>query len=382
MIYLSLICIISANAERVIVSETMVKEKEIISKLKKNLRDLFESTNFIKVKEIKSEVKGLFPELQVKPDLIAEVQTRDKRKYLLVFEVKSAGQPRYTRMAASLLRNMIGNRRNWHGVFAATFISKESQQICRENGIGFIDLAGNCLFAFDNVYLSIEGRPNPYPSTRPLKSVFSTKSTRALRILLCNPRKEWFVKDLANEANISLGQASNIKQRLLGFEFIEETGSGKDLKFKLKNPESLLRKWSDNYSYRKNKIRNFYFLDDVRALENKMIDYFKENGISYGFTLTSGASRVAPFLRYNTIFAYVKDDIDRLTKDLNLKEVTSGPNVSILEPYDEGVLYGLQEFDGTNVVSDIQLYLDLKSYKGRGEEAAEFLYEQRLQKLW
>ena len=382
MIYLSLICIISANAERVIVSETMVKEKEIISKLKKNLRDLFESTNFIKVKEIKSEVKGLFPELQVKPDLIAEVQTRDKRKYLLVFEVKSAGQPRYTRMAASLLRNMIGNRRNWHGVFAATFISKESQQICRENGIGFIDLAGNCLFAFDNVYLSIEGRPNPYPSTRPLKSVFSTKSTRALRILLCNPRKEWFVKDLANEANISLGQASNIKQRLLGFEFIEETGSGKDLKFKLKNPESLLRKWSDNYSYRKNKIRNFYSLDDVRALENKMIDYFKENGISYGFTLTSGASRVAPFLRYNTIFAYVKDDIDRLTKDLNLKEVTSGPNVSILEPYDEGVLYGLQEFDGTNVVSDIQLYLDLKSYKGRGEEAAEFLYEQRLRKLW
>ena len=382
MIYLSLICIISANAERVIVSETMVKEKEIISKLKKNLRDLFESTNFIKVKEIKAEVKGLFPELQVKPDLIAEVQTRDKRKYLLVFEVKSAGQPRYTRMAASLLRNMIGNRRNWHGVFAATFISKESQQICRENGIGFIDLAGNCLFAFDNVYLSIEGRPNPYPSTRPLKSVFSTKSTRALRILLCNPRKEWFVKDLANEANISLGQASNIKQRLLGFEFIEETGSGKDLKFKLKNPESLLRKWSDNYSYRKNKIRNFYSLDDVRALENKMIDYFKENGISYGFTLTSGASRVAPFLRYNTIFAYVKDDIDRLTKDLNLKEVTSGPNVSILEPYDEGVLYGLQEFDGTNVVSDIQLYLDLKSYKGRGEEAAEFLYEQRLRKLW
>ena len=382
MIYLSLICIISANAERVIVSETMVKEKEIISKLKKNLRDLFESTNFIKVKEIKSEVKGLFPELQVKPDLIAEVQTRDKRKYLLVFEVKSAGQPRYTRMAASLLRNMIGNRRNWHGVFAATFISKESQQICRENGIGFIDLAGNCLFAFDNVYLSIEGRPNPYPSTRPLKSVFSTKSTRALRILLCNPRKEWFVKDLANEANISLGQASNIKQRLLGFEFIEETGSGKDLKFKLKNPESLLRKWSDNYSYRKNKIRNFYSLDDVRALENKMIDYFKENGISYGFTLTSGASRVAPFLRYNTIFAYVEDDIDRLTKDLNLKEVTSGPNVSFLEPYDEGVLYGLQKIDGANVVSDIQLYLDLKSYKGRGEEAAEFLYEQRLRKLW
>jgi len=243
---------------------------------------LFKSTNFIKVTDIKSEFKGLFPNQQVKPDLIAEVQTKDKRKYLLVFEVKSAGQPRYARMASSLLRDMISNRKNWYGVFAATFISEESKQICRENGIGFIDLAGNYLFTFDNVYLSIDGRPNLYPSTRPLKSIFSTKSTRALRVLLCNPRKEWFVKDLAIEAIISLGQAFNIKQRLLEFEFIEE---------------SLLRNWSNNYNYRKNKIRNLYSLDDVGVLERKLINYFKENQISYAFTLTSGASRVAPFLR-------------------------------------------------------------------------------------
>jgi hypothetical protein len=363
-------------------SERMFKEKEIINNLKKNLTDLFESTNFIELKDMKSEAKSLFPNQQVEPDLIVEIQAKDQKKYLLVFEVKSAGQPRYARMAASLLKNMIGSRKNLYGVFAAIFISEESKQICRENGIGFIDLAGNCLFAFDNVYLSIEGRPNPYPSTRPLKSIFSTKSSRALRVLLCNPRKDWFVKDLAKEANISLGLASNIKQRLMEFEYIEETGSGKDLKFRPKNPKSLLRKWSDNYSYRKNSIRNFYSLDDVRTLETKMIKTFNDKKISYAFTLTSGAARVAPFLRYNTIFAYVKDDIDRLTKDLNLKEVTSGPNVSFLEPYDEGVLYGLQKIDGANVVSDIQLYLDLKSYKGRGEEAAEFLYEQRIRKLW
>jgi hypothetical protein len=363
-------------------SERMLKEKEIVNNLKKILPDLFKSTNFINVKDIKSESKSLFPNQQIKPDLIAEVKVKNQRKYLLVFEVKSAGQPRYARMAASLLKNMIGSRKNLYGVFAATFISEESKQICRENGIGFIDLGGNCLFAFDNVYLSLEGHPNPYPSTRPLKSIFSTKSTRALRVLLRNPRKEWFVKDLAKEANISLGLTSNIKQRLLEFEFIEETGSGKDLKFRPKNPEKLLRKWTDNYSYRKNRVRNFYSLDDVETLETKMIKTFSDEKISYAFTLTSGAARVAPFLRYNIAFVYVKDDIDRLTRDLNLKKVTSGPNISFLEPYDEGVFYDLQKIDGANVVSDIQLYLDLKNYKGRGEEAAEFLYEQRIQKLW
>jgi hypothetical protein len=165
----------------------MVIEKEIIDSIKKNIRNLFKSTDFITVNSIKSEVKNLFPDQQVQPDLIVEVKTKDKKKYFIVFEVKSAGQPRYTRMAVNQLKYMVSNRKNYYGVFAATFISEESKQICSENGIGFIDLAGNCLFKFDNVYISIEGRPNLYPNTRPLKSIFSTKSTRALRVFLCNP---------------------------------------------------------------------------------------------------------------------------------------------------------------------------------------------------
>jgi hypothetical protein len=380
--YISLYYIISANAERVILGETMITEKEIIDNIKKNIINLFESIDFIKVDSIKSEVTNLFPNQQVQPDLIVEVKTKDKKKYFIVFEVKSAGQPRYTRMAVNQLKYMVSNRKNYYGVFAATFISEESKQICIENGIGFIDLAGNSLIKFDNVYISIGGHPNLYPNTRPLKSIFSTKSTRVLRIFLCNPKKEWFVKDIAKEANISLGQASNIKQRLLEFEFIAETGMGKNSKIILKNAELLLEKWSNNYSYRKNKIRNFYSMDGLDVLERELSNYFKENQISYAFTLTSGASRVAPFLRYKRIFTYVSNNIDRIARDLNFKEVSTGPNVSLLEPYDEGVFYYLQEVNGEKVVSNIQLYLDLQSYMERGEEAAKFLLERKLKKQW
>jgi hypothetical protein len=311
-----------------------------------------------------------------------EVQNNGDGEYILVFEVKSAGQPRYTRMAASQLKNIIADKKNCYGVFAATFISEESKQICRENDIGFIDLAGNCFFKFDNVYLSVEGRPNPYPNTRPLKVIFSDKSSRALRVLLCNPEKEWFVKDLANEAKLSLGQTSNIKKRLLEFEYIEEIGSGKNLKFKVRDPESLLMKWADNYSYQKNRIRNFYSFDNVDVIENNLVKYFTENETPYAFTLTSGSSKVAPFLRYTRVFTYIMGNIDRYAEELHLKEVTSGPNVSFLEPYDEGVFYDSHMMRGVKVVSDIQLYLDLQSYKGRGEEAAKFLLEQRLKKQW
>jgi len=73
---------------------------------------LFESTGFIKVDNIKSEVKNLFPDQQVQPDLIVEVKIKDRKKCFIVIEVKSAGQPRFTRMAVNELKYMVNNRKN------------------------------------------------------------------------------------------------------------------------------------------------------------------------------------------------------------------------------------------------------------------------------
>jgi len=42
----------------------------------------------------------------------------------------------------------------------------------------------------------------------------------------------------------------------------------------------------------------------------------------------------------------------------------------------------VRKINGDNIVSDIQLFLDLKSYKERGEEAADFILNERLQKQW
>jgi len=55
--YVSLLCIISANDEKYIMSESMVTEKEIINSLRNVLRDLFKSIDFIKLIDIQSEVK-------------------------------------------------------------------------------------------------------------------------------------------------------------------------------------------------------------------------------------------------------------------------------------------------------------------------------------
>jgi hypothetical protein len=46
------------------------------------------------------------------------------------------------------------------------------------------------------------------------------------------------------------------------------------------------------------------------------------------------------------------------------------------------VWVGIRIYQGLPVVSPVQLYLDLKGYKGRGEEAAQFILGQVLEKTW
>ena len=102
----------------------------------------------------------------------------------------------------------------------------------------------------------------------------------------------------------------------------------------------------------------------------------------YGLALFSGAKKVAPFVRFLKFFIYIDGDIKEIADTLQLKKVETGPNITILSPYDDGVFYGLRNINGVNVVSDLQLYLDLKGYRGRGDEAAQAIFEQRIKPKW
>jgi len=87
--------------------EKVPQKKKLLRVLKKIYEIFLNLLIFVKINSIKSEVKNLFPDQRVQPDLIVEVKTKDKKKYFIVIEVKSAGQPRFTRMAVSQLKYMV-----------------------------------------------------------------------------------------------------------------------------------------------------------------------------------------------------------------------------------------------------------------------------------
>lgn len=357
-------------------SETMLNENEITRAIHDRLKEILNRTNILKIKNSKRNKTGGENRYS---DISLDVITPDGKTYSLTAEIKSNGQPRFVRMAVAQLKSYIISNKKMYGIIGTQYLSEDSRKICRDAGFGYIDVAGNCLLAFDDIFIEIEGKPNPYPSTRPLKSIFSPKTSRALRVLMNHPQKNWYVKELAQEAQLSLGQVSNLKKRLLDNEWIATTD---EIKFRLTRPDNLLSNWTDHYQYNINEMKSFYIMQSHANAEQILVEYFQKENIRYAFTLTSGAARVAPFLRYQKVYCYADDDFDKIASDLRMKEVPSGANTVLLKPFDEGIYYHSQNVDGANIVCDVQLYLDLYHFKERGSEAAEFILNERIKRTW
>lgn len=347
-------------------------ERELAESAGDALKACLAEVPFLRVLEIVRETR-IAPD---SPDLVVEVETPEGRQ-LLVVEVRVGGQPRIARAAVNQILRYKAALPDAYGIFLAPYVSSAAAEICTREGIGYVDLAGNCRLSFDRVYIRREGNPNPFSEKRDLRSLYASRASRVLRVLLLNPDKRWKLQNLAAEAEVSLGQVYNVKERLADREWISTTGG-----VRLNSPEQLLAKWAESYDCGKSPSRDFYTLKSTNEIEYDLAETCRLKGIRYALTGFSGAARYAPFVRYQRASAYVDEIGDELIESLRLKPVTSGANLSLLLPYDEGVYYGTRTFTGVDVVSPVQAYLDVRGVPGRGEEAADALMREVIGPLW
>jgi len=317
------------------------------------------------------------PAGEAQPDLVVEADV-DGEQWSLVVCAKRSGQPRLAREATNALYRDQSRFRNPYPVFAAPYVSPAAAEFCRSEGVGYVDLAGNCRLSFGRVHIQREGRPNPSIQKRDLRSLYSPKATRVLRVLLHPPLRTWALSALAHEAGVSLGHAHNVKQHLADREWIRREAGG----VRLQVPEALLLEWASNHDFDRYARQECYSAQPVADIEDALGRYGPKSGVLGALTGFSGAERVAPHVRYQRVHAYVSATADDPAAAVGLKPVSSGANVVLLTPRDDGVFYGSAQVDGVRVVSSVQLYLDLRAIGGRGEEAAQFLLEEVLRKRW
>jgi hypothetical protein len=267
-------------------------------------------------------------------------------------------------------------------VFIAPYISPAAAAICDQYQVGYLDLTGNCRLAFDQVYIRREGFPNRSVQKRDLRSLYSPKAERVLRILLAAGKRSWRMQELADEANISLGQVANVKKLLSDREWIDAEPGGFHLRSLDDAVLPMLAEWAENYRIERSTASEYYSLKPIPQTEAELVSTSQRINAQIAFSGFSGAVRFAPAVRYQRVTAYVLSELPALADRLGLKRVSSGANVTLAEPYDEGVFYGTREVEGAPIVSPIQLYLDLIQTKGRGEEAASAILEEVIKPVW
>jgi len=304
--------------------------------------------------------------------------TANGTPWKLLVEIKSSGEPRIARAAIQQILAVTRAQEPQYGLLGAPYVGPETQKICKEAGVGFIDLAGNCRLVFDKVYIERRGFPKPKAERRPLRSLFSPKASRVLRVLFEAQKQPWQVQRLAREARVSLGLAAKVKQRLLDLEYAREERTG----ILLAKPEELLSAWAAALTSRRRSTVGVYAPGDPPQIEETLRVYCAANAIRYAFTQFSGAARVAPFTRYTRGSAYVEVEPAGFVGKLGWKVVDTGANFTLPWPFDEGAFYGARTIGQDRVVSDVQLYLDLMESKGRGEEGAMAILEQKLRPRW
>jgi len=353
-----------------------VKANELERSAEDALLACLSEVPFLRVEQSRRQA----PTDAVRPDLLMKLRLPDGLQ-TLVCEVKNSGQPRVIRDAINALLRYREFLPNAYGVVVAPYVARAAAEICKREDIGYVDLAGNCRLSFGQVYIQKEGKPNPFAQRRDLRSLYSPRATRVLRVLLSNPDRKWKVQALAEEAKVSIGQSFNVKKLLHDREWIRAELGG----FTLTEPWALLDEWSANYAFRRTPKWDLYSLKSAAEVESDLAELCLRERIAYALTGFSGAARVAPFVRYQRATVYIDGDengILRLASMLDLRRVPSGANVSLWIPYDQGVFYGTQEFGGVRTVSSVQLYLDLRALGGRGEDAAGFLLETVLKPQW
>ncbi len=265
-------------------------------------------------------------------------------------------------------------------IIMAPYVSPESAAICRENKVGYIDYSGNCLIAFENVYISDTGHANLFPKKDRVQNLFRSSSvvtSKILRVLLQDIRRTWKLQYLATEVGCSIGLVSRVKEYLIENNWADMDKEG----LIITDSAGILRAWSNAYQIAGDRIINAYQMDSTADFEKKIRDILVESKIKGCLTGFSGGVRYAPVVRYSRIHMWIdKAYAGEFIEKAGLKLVDSGANVLVFLTESDEVFCDSRIINGCIVASPVQEYLDCMKIKGRGEELADAILKKEILK--
>ena len=377
-------------------------EVELVKWFAKNAKELMPSLDISLVKrEAKIDNK------------IADILIKTKDNEQILIEVKSSGEPSYLFNAISQLKYYKTNEIDYL-MIAVPKITEKGKEICKSLGVGYMDMQGSIFVKFKDKLIDKVASykiPNQFKKERKrVKKLFSMNSLRFFITMLNNPDKWFTQEELSIKTGVSKGYINRILKTLEsgvkadsnvltvetpraklkagnipGFITIAQarwrnTSGKKILEYRVVNPSRLLDILSQQYNFSKNKVISLYsFEKDTYKLIREIAAQSKKLKIDYALTMHAGASQIAPFVRFEDIYFYTKNEqLSKWISALDLKQTELGGNVFLVVPQDEWILNQTQTANDLKIINNVQLYMDLVNYPKRGKEQAEFLRKEKM----
>ena len=349
-------------------SEYSRTEAETAARLAEMLPELLEGLKPTKVRlELEPEGWG--------PDILVQIEVGATRR-ILAIKVKQIGEPRIVLEAIARLQRHAGRFASAYPILAAPYMTESARLICKETGVGYIDLTGNVFLRFDGVFVERTTARARKQERRALRSLAMPRTSRVIRRCLSDPSKPLGMTELAASSGVSPAQAYKVANLL---EMKGYARRDEERRLLLTRPAELLEAWAGSLDFRKNTIVPAYSLARTpEAIMQSLAEAATKGGKKYALTMFAGASLIAPSVRFYDVTYYVAGEVEWWLKRLDLERVETGSNVQLVVPRDDSVFAESQMVGRYRVASNIQLFADLYGNPARGREAAETLRRAKL----
>ena len=246
----------------------------------------------------------------------------------------------------------------------------------RQAGIPHADLNGRLFFKPPNGLIDLRPQEVRYRSWTKGPDPFSPKASRIVRALLGRGKAGTTQQSLAEQTGTSRALVSQVLGQLMEGDLVRQlspSSRSHPAHYALSDFNRLLDLWKEADRWQDRVAVHEYSVLNHKPDEmaGRLLDSI--GGESLAFTQWYAAWLRHPYTTPPVVSAYVKKR--HVLEIVSARPVSSGGNLWLIVPDDEGVWQEPQEVRGFPLVSDVQIYLDLLQIGQRGPEQAAALRE-------
>lgn len=268
-----------------------------------------------------------------------------------------------------LITSLNGIDYSKNNIIIADYLTVNTATELKQNGINYLDAAGNTYIKTKNIFIYVEGRKTTINKKNNQTRAFQEAGLKLLLLLISNPETLQFTyRELAEKTGIALGSVSNI------FKELEESHYLVKIKNKrvLKNQEEIIERWVIAYN---EILKPRSFKRKMRALKDDFnIDTVIKDHNDIYFGGEPGGKILTNYLKPKDYIIYTNEAVSKIAKDLKLVPDESG-NIELYNKFWTNSLNLKNEFTAPPLV----IYADLVSTgNNRNIETAKIILENGL----